>query len=122
MPIKLPPQGRPDRIEWDDGSGLQWVLHSDFQGNPGSGQHPERMREAVQNRIDARILLSDLPIDDPERLIDPDSGDRMFWGTADGKKVALEPFESTLLVSRTLTLTILEWVDGEGYHCECRGT
>lgn len=118
MPLKIGARGTIDRIEWDAGSGMQHVLYSDVQGNPGSGQHPQRMQDAVNKALTFRQLLSSLPIEDPDRTTDPDRG-RLFWGDLDGKKTLLEPFDRTYLVSRAVTVTVDHW-DGEKYICTTR--
>ncbi len=116
MPMSICPRGTLDRIEWRPARNdpMQHVLYSDVQGNPGTGQHPQRMQEAVQARLDQITPLADMVGD--EWLVDgiPDSLSNIVWeGDATGKKIAL----ATHIVVRSIVVTVLSW-DGEKYSCQ----
>ena len=119
--MKIPPHGTADRIQWDrgEGAGMQSVLYSDVNGNPGSGQHPLRMQEAVQAAIDWFMSFADMLADpewqDEELLIlNPDT-EGVFHGDAAGKKVAV----STHLVVRSYIIEPLT-LDGAQYNFRVR--
>lgn len=56
---------------------------SDVPGNGFNANRLARINAAIQARIDLRILRTDLPVDDPDRTINPNNP-RMFWSDADG--------------------------------------
>lgn len=62
----------------------------DLSAVPGNGYNVNRLAKinaAIQAEIDTRVLLTDLPADDPDRTINPDRRD-LFWSDADGTPVA----------------------------------
>ena len=64
-----------------------------------SNRIAEALTLGMQSLIDERILLSDLPDDDPDKRVDPTSfmGERMFWQNISGQDY---------LVSRSVVVTI----------------
>ncbi len=119
MPMSIPPRGTPDRIEWRTARNdpMQHVLYSEVSGNPGTGQHPQRMQDAVQAALDDITSIADIIAEypDEEWIIDgiPTSLDSSVWeGDGDGKKIAL----ATHIVVRNVVVSVLSW-DGERYVC-----
>ena len=82
------------------------VIELDLSAIPGNGFNANRLnkiREAAQEKLfDNRILLTDLPIDDPDRTVDPapKHGEMMRWEVHNSQ---------TYLVSREYILEDLTW-------------
>jgi hypothetical protein len=82
------------------------VIVLDLSAVPGNGfnaNRREKIRQAAQEKLfDNRILLTDLPIDDPDRTVDtaPKHGEKMRWEVYNSQ---------TYLVSREYILEALDW-------------
>lgn len=82
------------------------VIVLDLSAVPGNGFNENRLakiKEAAQAKLfDNRVLLTDLPIDDPDRTVDPGAifGERMRWEVHNNQ---------TYLCSREYILENLTW-------------
>lgn len=82
------------------------VIVLDLSAVPGNGfntQRLEKIRQAAQEKLfDKRVLLTDLPIDDPDRTVDtaPKHGEKMRWEVYNSQ---------TYLCSREYILEDLTW-------------
>lgn len=81
---------------------------SDVPGNGFNANRLGKINEWLQAKIDHRQALTDLPLDDPDRLIDPDKP-TLFWGDADGNRFSTgETLTPTHLIYRPETC-VLTW-------------
>jgi hypothetical protein len=88
----------------------------DLTNVPGNGYNANRLGKinaAIQTEIDNRILLTSLPIDDPDRTMDPNSPMR-YWSDSDGN-----PDPAGEYITDRSTLIWLTW-DGTNLipHCQ----
>jgi len=91
------------------------ITYADIQGNPGTGQHPQRTVDRMQELLDQRITLASLPLDDPDRGEDP-ALPNFFHGDANGKKVAL----SSHIIARPCEVVSATWDSAQGYIWQFR--
>lgn len=62
----------------------------DLSSVPGNGYNAQRLgkiNSAIQDEIDNRVLLTSLPIDDPDRTVNPNAPN-LFWSDVDGNPVS----------------------------------
>ena len=72
---------------------------------PGNfARKAEAARAVLQNWIDDRILLTDLTLDDPARLVNPNLP-HWFWGDANGNPSAVGPY----LIGREVVVESVTW-------------
>jgi hypothetical protein len=87
------------------------VLTADLP-NGSRAKKAQWIEDDFQAFADVRQLLLEIPLDDPDRAIDPDQGSQ-FWGEQDGaKKQTLTPLSETYLIGRCAIITITVAADG----------
>jgi len=67
---------------------------SNVAGNGFNKNRLAKINDAIQVEIDQLKLLTDLPIDDPDRTINPNRPE-LFWSDSDGNPVS-DPFGAFL--------------------------
>ena len=92
------------------------VFRFDYTSLPGgnNARKAEAARQALQNWIDDRILLTGLPPDDPARIANPNLP-YWFWGTADGVPSPTGPY----LIGREVVVESVAW-DGQRVNLTIR--
>ncbi len=95
-----------EHVEINNGGKLGRVLHSDLRVG-SNALKSEDMKARLQNFLDVRIPLADLPDDDPDKTTDPARPD-LFWDKGD-------------LVGRGCVITDVFW-DGERFGVSIRRT
>lgn len=91
-------------IEFDKGSGPVRINYADIPGN-NLNARIDNLKAQVQAYLDRRQPLADLPIDDPDKTVNPGRPD-LFWGRADGT-VHQNEAQNDHLISRPVTLVDL---------------
>ncbi len=105
MPVKAI-ESTTDRIIIDLGDGPVELLYLGLPGNSGSNQQRNGLVDGLNALMQTRQLLDDLPLDDPDRTIDPAVGERIFH-----ERVGPNSF----LVSQSVIVEDAVW-DGEKWN------
>ncbi|KKM61730.1 hypothetical protein LCGC14_1528840 [marine sediment metagenome] len=89
-------------------------VHIDYADLPGNTptQLANALKLLLQAEIDVRILLVDLPDDEPTKTVNPDSPN-FFWGRANGS-IHANPNRNDHLIARDTVVTDVVW-DGTRY-------
>lgn len=88
----------------NQGAGDFCVFYADL--DPGSrARRAEQLRGILQERMDVRQAIATLPLEDPDRFIDPDRGSQ-FWGQQDGT-VSANQVDNTYLIGRCDVVDVL---------------
>ena len=83
------------------GQTVNYVVNTNnLTGSPAVRR--ETVRAALQTRFDNRILLTDLPSDDPDKTTDPNRPD-IFWSDSTGNAAAATKTHCT---SRSYTVSV----------------
>ena len=90
-------------LDYDKGDGVQRLLYADIPGNGWPQQRLNRARDRLQDLLDFRQPLADLPVDDPDKTTDPALPD-LFWDGND-------------LVGRN---TVVDWFRWDGVRLSVR--
>lgn len=94
-----------DQFCIDLGGGQGCELYANL-ANGSVAKKAAELEERLQARIDFKQALNSLPLDDPDRAIDPDAAG-IFWSDLDGKKTALLPLSQTFLTSRCADVSVI---------------
>ncbi|MHA2404481.1 MAG: hypothetical protein ACXADH_15895 [Candidatus Kariarchaeaceae archaeon] len=78
-------------------TGLLEVLYANIPGGSWNAQRLKKFQDRVQDEMDDRVPLADLPVDDPDKTTDP-ALPNLFWDSGD-------------LVSREYIILNLTWSD-----------
>lgn len=98
-------------IEINIGGRKARINYADLPGNTAA-KLANALKIFLQDAIDTRLVLADLPDDEPTKTVNPDAPN-FFWGQSDGS-VHPNPARNDTLIARDTIITDVVW-DGTRY-------
>lgn len=99
-----PPVENGIRLNGVGKDGFMEILYSDIPGGSWNQNRLDKFMARAQDMIDVRIPLADLPIDDPDKTIDPELPN-LFWDKFDlvARSILISDVHFTDVLMFTLT-------------------